>query len=76
MELATDTNAMRQLSNVMHCPSIDGEIMVGIVNMWKTLAYTEETHSYLVEADLVESFLAKPNMEEFENSNDIKLLYQ
>ena len=68
MELATDTSAMRQLSNAMQCPSIDRETMVCIVNLWKTLAYTAETHSYLVEAGLVESFLAMPNIE---NSNDL-----
>ena len=73
MELVTDTSAMRQLSNMMHCPSMNEEKMVDIVNLWKNLAYTAETHSYLVEAGLVESFLAKPSIEEFEN---LMLLYQ
>ena len=60
MELATDTSAMRQLSNVMQCLSFDEETVANVVIVSLTLAYTAETHSYLVEAGLVESFLAKP----------------
>ena len=61
MELATNTSAMRQFSNMMLCPSIDEETVRNVVIVCLTLAYTAETHSYLVEAGLVESFLAKPN---------------
>ena len=76
MELATDTSAMRQLSNAMQCPTIDEETMLDIVTLWQTLTYTAETHSYLVEAGLIKNFLAKPNIEESKASNDLKILYQ
>ena len=76
MELATDTNVLTQLSNVVHCPSIDEETVLDIVSIWLTLAHTTETHSYLVEAGLVDSFLARPNIGETENSNELKVLYQ
>ena len=75
MELATDTSAMRQLSNMMQCPSIDGETVRNIVIVCLTLAYTAETHSYLVEAGLVESFLAKPNTAWLVDKGD-EVLYQ
>ena len=54
MELVTDTSAMRQISNMTQCPSIDGDTMVNIVIVCLILAYTAETHSYLVESGLVE----------------------
>ena len=73
MELVTNAEAMRQLTNAMQCPSIEGETMLDIVTQWLTLSYTKETHSYLVEAGLVENFLAKPNIEEAENSDNLTL---
>ena len=76
IELVTDTSAITQLSNMIHCPSIDEETVLDIVSTWLTLAHTTETHSYLIEAGLVDSFLAKPNIGETETGNELKLLYQ
>ena len=76
MELVTNAEAMGQLTNAMQCPSIEGETRLDIVTQWMTLSYTKETHIYLVEAGLVESFLAKPNMEEAKNSDNLIALYQ
>ena len=73
MELVTDTSAMRQISNMTQCPSIDGDTMVNIVIVCLILAYTAETHSYLVESGLVESFLATPSTQVF---NENKILYR
>ena len=75
MELVTNTSAMRQISNMMQCPSIDGETVRNVVMVYLTLTYTAETHSYLVEADLVESFLAKPNSAWLVDEGD-EVLYQ
>ena len=52
------------------------ETVLDIVSTWLTLAHTTETHSYLIEAGLVDSFLAKPNIGETETGNELKLLYQ
>ena len=76
MRLVTDSDAMRQLTNALQCPSISGETMLDIVTLWLALTYTTETHSYLVEAGLVESFLAKPDIPKPENSDNLIALYQ
>ena len=60
MDLATDASAMVQLSNMLQCPSIDGDSVLVIVINCLSIAYTAETHSYLVEAGLIERFLAPP----------------
>ena len=60
MDLATDKNVMTQLSNMLQCPSIDGHSVVIIAILCLSIAYTAETHSYLVEAGLIERFLAPP----------------
>ena len=73
MELATDATAMTQLSNMMLCPSIDGHSVVGILALCLTIAYTAETHSYLVEAGLIERFLAPPGTNVL---SEIEILYR
>ena len=60
MDLATNENVMTQLSNMMLCPSIDGHSVVTILVVCLNIAYSVETHSYLVEAGLIERFLAPP----------------
>ena len=60
MEIATNASAMAQLSNMMQCPSVDGDSVTNIVIICLTIAYSAETHSYLVEAGLIERLLAPP----------------
>ena len=73
MELATNTRAMTQLSNIIQCPSIEGEAVVNVAIVCLILSYTMETHSYLVEAGLVKSFLAPLSTLLF---NENKILYR
>ena len=73
MDLATDASAMVQLSNMMQCPSIDGDSVVIIVILCLSIAYSVETHSYLVEAGLIERFLAPPPTSVL---NENAILYQ
>ena len=75
MELATDTSTMRQLSNMMQCPSISGETVKNVVTVLLNLAYTTETHSYLVEAGLVDSFLVNPSTQVFDEDEE-EFLYR
>ena len=49
--------AMTQLSQVIQCPSFDAESVRNGAILCLTLAYSEGTHGYLVEAGLVESVL-------------------
>ena len=58
MEVASNMAAMTQLSQVIRCPSFDAESVRNGAILCLTLAYSEGTHGFLVEAGLVESLLA------------------
>ena len=57
MEVATNMAAMKQVSQVIRCPSFDVESVRNGAILCLSLAYSPETHSHLAEAGLIENLI-------------------
>ena len=57
IEVGTNAAAMKQLSQVLRCPSVYAESVKNGAVLCVVLAYSLETHSYLAEAGLIENLI-------------------